>query len=52
MKRLCVFYYLAAEWIGRPVEWIVCKECQRRLQRGDLRISGETTKASSHGKKS
>lgn len=35
MKRLCVFYRLAQDWLGRPVEWIVCKECQRKLQRGE-----------------
>lgn len=34
MKRLCVFYYRADEWLGKRVEWIVCRECQRKLQRG------------------
>lgn len=34
MKRLCVFYYKAYEWFGRDcIEWIVCKECQKRLTR-------------------
>lgn len=31
MKRLCVFYYKAPLWLGKPVEWIVCKECQKKL---------------------
>lgn len=31
MKRLCVFYRLAWQWRGRPIEWIVCKECQKAL---------------------
>ena len=34
VKRLCVFYYRADEWLGKRVEWIVCKECQRKLVRG------------------
>ena len=34
MKRLCVFYCRPQQWLGKPVEWIVCKECQRELQRG------------------
>ena len=34
MKRLCVFYYKAHEWLKKPVEWIVCKECQRQLAKG------------------
>ena len=36
MKRLCVFYYRAHEWLGKRVQWIVCRECQRRLQRGHI----------------
>jgi hypothetical protein len=32
MKRLCVFYYKAPEWLGKPVKWIVCKECQKKLK--------------------
>ena len=35
MKRLCVFYCRPKEWLGKSnVEWIVCKECQRQLQKG------------------
>ena len=34
MKRLCVFYYKAHEWLGKPVNWIICKECQRELAKG------------------
>ena len=36
MKRLCVFYYKAHEWLGCNVEWIVCKECQKKLRCGIL----------------
>jgi len=36
MKRLCVFYKSAAKFVGKPIEWIVCKECQRKLQRGTV----------------
>ena len=38
MKRLCVFYKHADRWIGKPIEWMVCKECQRKIQRGDARL--------------
>jgi hypothetical protein len=35
MKRLCVFYCRPKQWLGKKnIEWIVCKECQRELQRG------------------
>lgn len=34
MKRLCVFYYKAYEWLGKPIDWIICKECQRDLAKG------------------
>lgn len=36
MKRLCVFYYKARDWVGKPVEWIVCKECQKQLRKGEV----------------
>ena len=35
MKRICVFYRLADRFLGnKKIEWIVCKECQRRLVAG------------------
>ena len=35
VKRLCVFYIRAYQWLGSTkVEWIVCKECQKKLNRG------------------
>ena len=34
MRRLCVFYIYADAYLGRPVEWIVCKECQQKIARG------------------
>jgi hypothetical protein len=34
VKRLCVFYYKAHEWLGKPVNWIICKECQSELAKG------------------
>jgi hypothetical protein len=34
MKRLCVFYYTADSWFGKKIEWIICKECQKKLKRG------------------
>lgn len=35
MKKLCVFYRLADRFLGNEkIEWIVCKECQRRLVAG------------------
>lgn len=38
-KRLCVFYRLAKLWQGgQRVEWIVCKECQRKIEKGLLPI--------------
>ena len=38
-KRLCVFYRLAKLWQGgQNVQWIVCKECQRKIERGLLPI--------------
>jgi len=33
MKRLCVYYRLAEQWLGKPVQWIVCKECQAKLRK-------------------
>jgi hypothetical protein len=36
VKRLCVFYRLADRFLGnKKIEWIVCKECQRLLIRGE-----------------
>ena len=42
MKRLCVFYKNAADYHKygirkKPVEWIVCKECQSQLRQGRIR---------------
>jgi hypothetical protein len=36
-RRLCVFYNKAFKFIGtEPTpEWIVCKQCQRKLARGE-----------------
>lgn len=34
MKRLCMFYKKANEWVGKPIEWIICKECQKKILRG------------------
>jgi hypothetical protein len=41
MKRLCVFYKNASDYHKygfrkKPVEWMVCKECQRKINRGDI----------------
>lgn len=36
MKRLCVFYKNAYLWDTKPVEWIVCKECQKKVSKGRL----------------
>jgi hypothetical protein len=36
MKRLCVFYRKARDWQYKPVEWIVCKKCQKHIKDGDL----------------
>jgi hypothetical protein len=36
MKRLCVFYRLAKQWENKPVNWIVCKECQKKIKQGKL----------------
>lgn len=38
MKRLCVFYRLADRWQGKPVDWIICKECQRKIANGQLQL--------------
>lgn len=38
MKRLCVFYKHAATYIGKPIEWIVCRECQKHLHSGDIHL--------------
>lgn len=34
MKHLCVFYRYANRWRGRRVQWIVCRECRRKLING------------------
>jgi len=34
MKRLCIFYRDSIKWEGKPVEWIVCKECQKKIVQG------------------
>lgn len=39
MKRRCIFYdsptrKTASDFMGKKVEWIVCKECQKKLQKG------------------
>ena len=36
MKRLCVFYVWASLWWDKPVEWIICKRCQRKIRRHGL----------------
>jgi hypothetical protein len=36
MKKLCVFYKQAWKWLGKEVQWIVCKECQKKLLAGKL----------------
>ena len=35
MKKLCVFYKDAEEWIGKRIDWIVCKECAKKLRDGE-----------------
>jgi hypothetical protein len=35
MKRLCIFYKNATEFIGKNIQWIVCQECQKRLRNGE-----------------
>jgi hypothetical protein len=40
MKRLCVFYdspsgKTARNWLDKPIQWIVCKKCQKLLARGE-----------------
>lgn len=34
MKRLCIFYKHSGAYIGRPIEWIVCQECAKKLRKG------------------
>lgn len=34
MKRLCIFYKYAGNYLGKPIDWIVCKECQKKLHYG------------------
>ncbi len=36
MKRLCIFYRYAIYWEKKPIQWIVCKECQKRIHKGEL----------------
>jgi hypothetical protein len=36
MRRLCVFYYKAAEWQGKPVQWIVCTKCRAKIRHCQL----------------
>ena len=40
-KRLCVFYYRARNWQlhNNKIEWIVCKECQRKIRSGKLSLA-------------
>jgi hypothetical protein len=35
MKRLCVFYYKAFAYLGKPIDWIICKQCQCKLAKGE-----------------
>ena len=36
-KRLCVFYNRAAQYLfPRDIEWILCKECRKAIERGEL----------------
>jgi len=32
-KKLCIFYNHAWLWIGKPVEWIICAGCRRKMIR-------------------
>ncbi len=39
MRRICVFYdsssrRTASDWLGKPVQWIICKKCQKLLAKG------------------
>jgi hypothetical protein len=34
MRKLCVFYKNAAAYLGKPIVWIVCRECQDKLRAG------------------
>ncbi len=36
MKRLCVFYKHAALYVGKRIDWIVCKQCRKALDKGIL----------------
>lgn len=36
MKKLCIFYKYTDKWIGKKIDWIVCKKCQRELKHGIL----------------
>lgn len=35
-RRLCVFYRRAQEFQDKPIEWIVCRDCQHEIQDGNL----------------
>jgi hypothetical protein len=37
-KRLCVFYVDAHAYYWKDIEWIVCKECQRFIQKGIIEV--------------
>lgn len=34
MKKVCMFNKKAGKWVGKLVEWIVCKDCQKKLFHG------------------
>jgi hypothetical protein len=53
MKRLCVFYdsptrRTARDWLGKPVQWIICKECQKLLTKGETLYSSLSKKFSKY----
>jgi hypothetical protein len=34
MKRLCFFYKNAPAYVGKKIEWIICRQCNRKLRKG------------------
>lgn len=44
MRRLCVYYWKASpQQTSKKIDWIVCKECQRKIRRGLILVPARET---------
>lgn len=38
MRKLCVFYKNAEQFLGKKIKWIVCQKCQKKLHRSEYLV--------------